>query len=186
MGEGKHIDITPPPNLLLLGMGQALPMVSLHLVPKWVCRHCCTVLTETYPCPLLLLKCGSLTWRPPLVCVLTHINTYEPGVAGHWLGLLQVFVKFNQLKHLHKCCQCNLNPYGVSPRDASIVVIKKMSYSSNARSIPCWDSWGPQTFRKADHTTAFTTMLKVVVYNGSTLGKPPLCFKLLAVASLGL
>ena len=72
----------------------------------------------------MLPKGSALTRRLSLVCVLAHLNPYKHGVAGQCLGIPQVFVQSDPLKHPCECRQRILDPYEVSSRDAAIVGIK--------------------------------------------------------------
>ena len=171
-----HIGLPPSsPGFHLPGMGQAPPVGSLRMVPKWVFQHRCTTLATTYPCLLPLPTFFSLTCHPLLVYVLVQLPPYESGGWDHCLGLPQVFVQSNPLRHMCGCSHLILHPHGVSPCNAAIFGIKHDDV------LPCHlyqpmlgILGGAQTSIKMVHTTVSTTMLKMLGETGSPWVAP--CF----------
>ena len=99
-------------------------MRTLHIISQRRGGHFTPTHLVTYPGSFPFPKGWSLPCSSPLVCLRSLLPPDEPQHAYHCLGLTQVRLQANPLKHSYHGCQESLYPDWVSPCYPLIIRVK--------------------------------------------------------------
>ena len=94
------------------------------MMPKVRGSHFSSTHLSTYPSSVPLPKYCSLLCGSPLVRLSSMLPPYEPRRAYHRLGLIQILLQADPLKHTYHCCQRWLHPDRISTCYPSVICVE--------------------------------------------------------------